>query len=180
MEERQISAEGPDLAAAPALLRDRHPEPDRPDRHLSPPESQLDRFLMRLSLATRTAPPNAPCWPARDRRDLIAHLPAETRPQANWTPLRRRPGDRRPAPARLHPGPARREASREGAAFSLGMSPRAGLGLLAAARAWALLAGRDHVLPKTCRRCCPRSPATACAPPATVTGPSPRPRWRAA
>ena len=38
--------------------------------------------------------------------------------------------------------------SRESGDFSSGLSPRAGLALLAAARAWALLGGRDHVLPE--------------------------------
>jgi MoxR-like ATPase len=32
--------------------------------------------------------------------------------------------------------------------WKTGLSPRAGLGLIAAARAWALLDGRDHVLPE--------------------------------
>ena len=37
--------------------------------------------------------------------------------------------------------------SRETSQPGLPLSPRAGLGLLAAARGWALLAGRDHVIP---------------------------------
>jgi MoxR-like ATPase len=39
-------------------------------------------------------------------------------------------------------------ASRRSPRFTHGLSPRAGLGLLAAARAWALLDGRDMVLPE--------------------------------
>jgi MoxR-like ATPase len=39
------------------------------------------------------------------------------------------------------------EASRQTPAFQHGLSPRAGLALLAAARAWAWLAGREMVLP---------------------------------
>ena len=38
--------------------------------------------------------------------------------------------------------------SRQATGFSLGLSPRAGLGQVASARAWALLAGRDHVQPE--------------------------------
>jgi MoxR-like ATPase len=38
-------------------------------------------------------------------------------------------------------------ASRRSAALSEGLSPRAGLALLQAARAWAMLDGRNHVLP---------------------------------
>ena len=37
--------------------------------------------------------------------------------------------------------------SRRSSHVSEGLSPRAGLGLLQAARAWALLDGRNHVLP---------------------------------
>ena len=37
--------------------------------------------------------------------------------------------------------------SRRSAALAEGLSPRAGLGLVQAARAWALLDGRNHVLP---------------------------------
>ena len=37
--------------------------------------------------------------------------------------------------------------SRQAAEFANGLSPRAGLGLLRAARAWAMLDGRDHILP---------------------------------
>ena len=37
--------------------------------------------------------------------------------------------------------------SRRSSIFAEGLSPRAGLALLRAARAWALLDGRNHVLP---------------------------------
>jgi MoxR-like ATPase len=40
-------------------------------------------------------------------------------------------------------GPARTQP-----AFALGLSPRGSLALLAAARAWAMLAGRDYVIPE--------------------------------
>ena len=40
------------------------------------------------------------------------------------------------------------DATRRAGEFAEGLSPRAGLSLLAAARAWALLAGRDMVLPE--------------------------------
>ncbi len=38
--------------------------------------------------------------------------------------------------------------SRESPHFLTGLSPRAGLALLSAARAWALLEGRNHVMPE--------------------------------
>ncbi len=53
-------------------------------------------------------------------------------------------------PARLSAGAAD-AASRRHADIRTGLSPRAGLALLAAARAWALLSGRSHVLPEDIR-----------------------------
>jgi MoxR-like ATPase len=40
------------------------------------------------------------------------------------------------------------QATRQDRSYLTGLSPRAGLALLAAARAWAMLEGRDHVLPE--------------------------------
>ncbi|MCY1486489.1 AAA lid domain protein [compost metagenome] len=40
------------------------------------------------------------------------------------------------------------EATRSQPQFAWGLSPRASLALLAAARAWAFLAGRDYVIPE--------------------------------
>ncbi|WP_417067634.1 AAA family ATPase [Niveibacterium terrae] len=110
------------------------------------PESQLDRFLMRLSLgyppeeaevALLSGSPGArrlSLAPVVDRAILLAL-------QASC--------------ANIHASEAiaryiRRllEASRLNAEFSLGLSPRAGLALLSAARALALLEGRDFVAPE--------------------------------
>jgi MoxR-like ATPase len=40
------------------------------------------------------------------------------------------------------------QASRQGGLFAEGLSPRAAIALLQAARAWAALEGRNHVLPE--------------------------------
>ena len=47
-------------------------------------------------------------------------------------------------------------ASRRSPRFVHGLSPRAGLALVAAARAWALLAGRDMVLPEDVQAVAPQ------------------------
>ena len=47
------------------------------------------------------------------------------------------------------------EVSRLSGRFAFGLSPRAGLALLRAARAWALLAGRDWVLPEDVQQVLP-------------------------
>ncbi|HSG24224.1 MAG TPA: AAA family ATPase [Azonexus sp.] len=110
------------------------------------PESQLDRFLMRLELGypDRTA----------ERALLVAggqRVRAEQLlPLIQATDL---PGLQKEVAATHAAGPlidyvqALVEASRQNPTFQHGLSPRAGLALLAAARAWAWLAGRDMVLP---------------------------------
>ena len=111
------------------------------------PESQLDRFLMRISLGYPDRAAERALLAGEDRRELVARLPAELQAGELDSLFE--------ATRHIHAGPrlldyvqALLEHSREGAGFALGLSPRAGLGLLAAARAWALLGGRDHVLPE--------------------------------
>ncbi len=108
------------------------------------PESQLDRFLMRLSLGfpERTA-----------ERSLLrgeALRPEAIPPQLGPADLLRL----QERAAAIHASPALLDylldvlaRSRDGSQRGFPLSPRAGLGLLAAARAWALIDGRDHVLP---------------------------------
>ena len=147
MEERQISAEGQTWPLPLPFFVIATQNPAEQIGTFPLPESQLDRFLMRLSLGYPDRDAERALLAGEDRRELIAHLPAELAPGEL---------DSLFAAARaIHAGPrlldyvqALLAESRDGAGFALGMSPRAGLGLLAAARAWALLAGRDHVLPE--------------------------------
>jgi MoxR-like ATPase len=112
------------------------------------PESQLDRFLMRLELGYPDQ--------AAERRLLATGGPGLGQRLEQLPPLLAAstlPGLQREVAAVHAAEPlidyvlALVEASRQATAFQHGLSPRAGLGLLAAARAWAWLAGRDMVLP---------------------------------
>jgi MoxR-like ATPase len=109
------------------------------------PESQLDRFLMRIELGYPDPRSERALLAGRDRRDWLAELmpllDAE-RLQA----LQRSASATHVAPALLDYVQALLAASRE--ALPAGLSPRAGLGLLAAARAWAFIAGRQMVIPE--------------------------------
>lgn len=111
------------------------------------PESQLDRFMFCLRLGYPDA--------ATEQRLLSGHYDATHLADARaiLTPHAllgeiaqvRSITTRPPLIAYVQ---ALLEASRTHAHVRLGLSPRAGLSLLAAARAWAALAGRDHVLPE--------------------------------
>ncbi|MDR1936187.1 MAG: AAA family ATPase [Candidatus Accumulibacter sp.] len=150
MEERQVSSEG---------LTRPLPEPffviatQNPVDHLSTnplPEAQLDRFLMRLALGYPDAEAELELLRGEDRRELLERLP----PLADASALRALQGQARrvhASEALLKYVRALAEHTRHAAGLAFGLSPRGALAVLAAARAWALLAGRDHALPEDVR-----------------------------
>ncbi len=111
------------------------------------PESQLDRFLMRIELGYPDAQAERLLLEGEDRRDVLARLPVCLTPEQ----LREAQG----RVAGVHAAPPLLDYiqgllafSRQSSLFRGGLSPRAGLALLRAARAWALLHRRGHVLPE--------------------------------
>ena len=109
------------------------------------PESQLDRFLMRLSLG----------YPERSaERALLAgenRRPQSLAPVLTATELiaaQASVDQVRLAPALLDYLQALIEHTRTAGRFLHGLSPRAGLALARSARAWAWLHGRDYVIPE--------------------------------
>ncbi|WP_133493052.1 MoxR family ATPase [Alcanivorax sp. 24] len=111
------------------------------------PESQLDRFLMRISLGYPSPEVERDLLAGGDQRDRVRQLESVIEPSG----LRKlcRFVDQLRATRELIDYVQRLlEATRADSRFVAGLSPRAGLGLLRAARAWALLHGRDYVLPE--------------------------------
>ena len=147
MEERQVSIDG-----------ESHPLPQpffviatqNPSEQLGTfplPESQLDRFLMRISLGYPAADAERALLLGQDRRSLLADM----------TPCLQGDGllqlQQKAAALTVTADLADYvlallQATRQEGSFLTGLSPRAGLALLSAARAWAMLEGRDHVLPE--------------------------------
>ncbi len=110
------------------------------------PESQLDRFLMRLRVGYPDAEAERRLLAEGDRRQQVERL----LPLADEQTLRtwqQEAASVHAAPALIDYVQALLQFSREAGPWSPGLSPRAGLGLLAAARAWALLQGEAQVLP---------------------------------
>jgi MoxR-like ATPase len=111
------------------------------------PDSQLDRFMLRLSLDYPDAAAERALLSGSDRRDLIAQL----QPQldlASLAELHEQAQTVTVSSALLDYLQALLAASRKHGDVRVGLSPRAGLALLAAARAWALLSGRAYVIPE--------------------------------
>ncbi len=110
------------------------------------PESQLDRFLMRIELGYPDRAAERALLSGGSQRPQAAHLDAPF-PAADLPSLQHKVAAIHAAPPLIDYVQALIEATRQSPAFQHGLSPRAGLALLAAARAWAWLAGRDMVLP---------------------------------
>ena len=110
------------------------------------PESQLDRFLMCVTLGYPDAAAERELLLGADRRAMLHTLPAVMNAEEL---LQAQAGLRtiHASPAVVDYVLALVHATRVPGAFADGLSPRAALALLQAARAWAALAGRDHVTP---------------------------------
>ena len=147
MEEHQVTSEGETRPLPSPFFVIATQNPTNQIGTFPLPESQLDRFMMRIQLGYPDAQAERGLLSGVDRRDLIAGL----QPQMQTSELFALQEQVRKvfvAPALLDYVQAILRHTRESARFVHGLSPRAGLSLLAAARAWALLAGRDAVIPE--------------------------------
>ncbi|MFW2374868.1 MAG: AAA family ATPase [Gammaproteobacteria bacterium] len=118
------------------------------------PESQLDRFLMRIEIGYPEADAERELLSGKDRRKQIQHLnPAIS--AAELLELQQRVDQVHVSKAILDYLLALIRSSRLSPWFSSGLSPRAGLALQKCAQASALLQGRDHVMPEDVQRVMP-------------------------
>ncbi len=111
------------------------------------PDSQLDRFLLRLSLGYPGDVAERDLLAGVDRRELIARARAEL-DHAQVLALRESAASVHASESLIQYVQALLARSRKHPGVRVGLSPRAGLALLRAARAHALLLGRQHVLPE--------------------------------
>lgn len=151
MEERQVTVDGTPRPLPEPFLVAATMNPVEYEGTYPLPEAQLDRFLLKLTV------------PLPSREDEIGVL---TRHAAGFDPrdlagagLRRVAGPKeldaaREAVARVTISPEIAayvvdvcRATRESPSLTLGVSPRGATALLATARAWAWLTGRDYVTP---------------------------------
>ena len=110
------------------------------------PESQLDRFLMRISLGYPDRAAERDLLRGRDRRDVVDQLPGLLGPD-ELKQLQQSVLDVHAADPLLDYVQDLIAATRSGQWFLQGLSPRAGIAVVRAAKAQALLSGRDYVAP---------------------------------
>jgi MoxR-like ATPase len=146
MEERQVSIDGKTLALPEPFFVIATQNPQDQVGTFPLPESQLDRFLMCIELGYPDARSERALLEGEDRRAMLERLSAQMDP-AQLQAAQRLVREIRCAPALLDYVQNLLTFSRRSPALSEGLSPRAGLALVQAARAWALLDGRNHVLP---------------------------------
>jgi len=111
------------------------------------PESQLDRFLMRISIGYPHAGAERELLAGENRRAILARLEPGME-LAAFSELQRKVVDVHASAALIRYVQALLDFSRRSPDFEHGLSPRAGLALLHSAKAWALLHGNDQVLPE--------------------------------
>ncbi len=147
MEERQVTLEGVTRPLPAPFFVIATQNPSNQAGTFPLPESQLDRFLMRIQLGYPDAQAERGLLSGIDRRDLVTRLTPQLSPE-ELPALQQRVQTITVAPALLDYVQAILQHTRESDRYLHGLSPRAGLALLAAARAWAMLDGRDAVIPE--------------------------------
>lgn len=146
MEERQVSIEGETRPLPHPFFVIATQNPIEQGGTFPLPESQLDRFLMRLRLGYPDPRAERELLEGEDRKAMTDRLQAML-PQADLAELQNAVSRVKASPALLDYVQRLLEQSRRMPGLLYGLSPRAGLGLVRAAKAWALMEGRQHVLP---------------------------------
>lgn len=147
MEEQQVTIEGTTRPLPMPFFVIATQNPTHQIGTFPLPESQLDRFLLRIQMGYPDAQAERGLLSGVDRRELVGQLqPQITRAQLMKLQLEVRKVF--VSPALLDYVQAIIKYTRESPHYVHGLSPRAGLALLSAARAWALLHGREAVLPE--------------------------------
>lgn len=147
MEEQQVTIEGVTHPLPEPFFVIATQNPSNQIGTFPLPESQLDRFLMRIRLGYPDEKAERGLLSGVDRREIVARLSPQMA-SAELLALQQQVKQVFVSPALLDYVQAILRHTRESARFVHGLSPRAGISLLAAARAWALLDGRDAVIPE--------------------------------
>jgi MoxR-like ATPase len=147
MEEHQVTAEGETRPLPEPFFVIATQNPMHQVGTFPLPESQLDRFLMRISLGYPDAKAERELLRGAERRDMIKDLqPAMTADQL--TELQKAVPQMQVSDALLDYVQQIISHTRLSPRFTQGLSPRAGVAVLRAAQAWAMMEGRRQVLPE--------------------------------
>lgn len=147
MEETQVTIEGETKPLPQPFFVIATQNPSHQIGTFDLPESQLDRFTMRLKLGYPDAKAERELLKGRDRRDLLKETSAMLEPEGVLT-LQRLVEKVKVTDPLFDYLQDLLEFSRLSSDYTMGLSPRAGLAVMHCAQAWAMLHGRDHVIPE--------------------------------
>jgi MoxR-like ATPase len=147
MEERQVTVEGETRPLPEPFFVIATQNPSTQIGTFPLPESQLDRFLLRVELGYPDRAAERELLESGGRREALPTLAARLAPE-QLAPLQQAVDKVHVSPALFDYVQALVETTRTSPRFIHGLSPRAALALLSVARAWAFLAGRKMVMPE--------------------------------
>jgi MoxR-like ATPase len=147
MEERQVTIEGETRKLPLPFFVIATQNPNTQAGTFPLPESQLDRFLMRIELGYPDPAAERILMKGEDRREVLARLqPAIT--QSQLIEIQSLAASVKVSDALIDYVQRLVHYTRTSAEFAYGLSPRGALALLHCARSWALLDNRSHVVPE--------------------------------
>ena len=158
MEEKQVTVEGETRALPSPFFVIATQNPHDQLGTFALPESQLDRFLMRISLGYPDRAAERELLNGRDRREMMEGMEG-TLSAIELQSLQQKVMDVHAAGPLLDYVQELVAATRSGRWFLQGLSPRAGIAVVRAAKAQALLSGRDYVAPDDVQAILPQTVA---------------------
>ena len=158
MEEKQVTIEGETRPLPSPFFVIATQNPHDQVGTYALPESQLDRFHMRISLGYPDRVAERELLNGNDRRDMVASLPSLLT-AVELRALQQQVLQIHAAPALLDYVQDLMAATRSGRWFLQGLSPRAGIAVLRAAKAQALMCGRDYAAPDDVQAILPQTVA---------------------
>jgi MoxR-like ATPase len=147
MEENQVSIEGETYLLPQPFFVIATQNPSHQIGTFPLPESQLDRFLMRLEIGYPDADAERALLLGEDRREMLKTLAAVIGHE-QLIELQNQVGQILVSEDLVDYVQRLLAFTRESGNYHFGLSPRAGLGLIRAAQAWAMIEQRDFVLPE--------------------------------
>ncbi|RKZ67288.1 MAG: AAA family ATPase, partial [Gammaproteobacteria bacterium] len=154
MEESQVTIEGKTRSLPEPFFVIATQNPSNQVGTFPLPESQLDRFTMRIELGYPDNEAERELLKGTDRRELLKHITASIDAE-QLVAMQTQADSIHVSEALLDYLQDLLEYSRSSADYTNGLSPRAGLAVLRCARAWALIHGHPQVLPEDIQQVLP-------------------------
>lgn len=154
MEEQQVTIEGETRGLGSPFFVIATQNPLEQYGTFPLPESQLDRFLMRIDLGYPDRMAEKKLLQSENVRDLLTDMSACIMSE-NVLEIQQRIGGVHISDALLNYIQDILAFTRTSAHFHIGLSPRAGMAITQAARSWSYISGRDYVLPEDVQKTMP-------------------------